>query len=239
MIEIDMNETDWPPVYTLRRHRRAKRMILRVCEHNGVVVTIPYGVPKYAVSAFVEANKVWVIQRLNALPDYVKHKDQYLPKTLELAAINESWQVEFQATDASTISLHPNLAEQRLLLTGPSGFNTICQELITSWCVTKAKAHLLPLLQTLSAETGLEYNKVSIRQQKTRWGSCSAQKNISLNYKLLFMPFELARHIILHELCHTVHMDHSKSFWALLKSFDPNCAVNKKLSKNFKLNYRH
>lgn len=235
MIEIDKEYLNWPPAYTIRRHRRAKRMILRVCEHNGVVVTIPYGVPKYAISAFLEANKAWVIQRLHELPDFAKAKDPALPKTLELSAIDERWRVEFQQSDDSEICLLPNLAEQALLLTGPVGFDSICHELITLWCVTKAKAHLLPLLEALSRETGLQYNKVSIRRQKTRWGSCSAHKNISLNYKLLFMPFELARHIILHELCHTVHMNHSKSFWDLLKSFDPNCAVNKKLSKNFRV----
>lgn len=234
MVKVDMKEISWPPGYTIRRHRRAKRMILRVCEHNGVVVTLPYGVPKYTVPPFIEANKAWVVKRLNELPGYIKSKEVYLPEKLELSAIGESWQVEFLENDDSEVVLHPNLAKNTLLLAGPSGFNTLCHELITAWCVTKAKAHLLPMLEALSQETGLDCNKVSIRKQKTRWGSCSSQKNISLNYKLLFMPFELARHVILHELCHTVHMNHSKSFWLLLKSLDEHCVLNNKRLRSFR-----
>ncbi len=62
-----------------------------------------------------------------------------------------------------------------------------------------------------------------MRSQRTRWASCSAQKNVNLNLKLLFLPEDLVRYVLVHELCHTVHFDHSPEFWGLLSSLIPHC----------------
>ena len=79
---------------------------------------------------------------------------------------------------------------------------------------TKAKNTLIQRLEWLASKHGFSYNKVSIRNQKTRWGSCSSKNNISLNMKLVRLPDELVDYIILHELAHTIVKDHSKAFWA-------------------------
>jgi len=85
-----------------------------------------------------------------------------------------------------------------------------------------ARAHLLPRLQALSRETGLRYRRARIAGQQTLWGSCSSRGTISLNYKLLFLPRELARYVLVHELAHTVHADHSPAFWGLVRRHEPD-----------------
>ena len=79
---------------------------------------------------------------------------------------------------------------------------------------SKAKITLVQRLKWLASKYGLSYNRVSIRNQKTRWGSCSSKNNISLNMKLVRLPDELVDYVILHELAHTIKKDHSKAFWA-------------------------
>jgi len=74
----------------------------------------------------------------------------------------------------------------------------------------------------VSQEVNLPFKNVSIRGQKTRWGSCSSDQSISLNCKLLFLPSPVVRYVLIHELCHTVHMNHSAAFWALVGCFEPN-----------------
>jgi hypothetical protein len=64
--------------------------------------------------------------------------------------------------------------------------------------------------------------KVSIKNQKTRWGSCSGKRNLSFNYKLLFLPENLRDYIIIHELCHLKEMNHSKNFWNLVAGRVPD-----------------
>ena len=67
-----------------------------------------------------------------------------------------------------------------------------------------------------------------MRAQRTRWGSCSNRKTISLNAKLLFIPEDLIRYALIHELCHTRRLDHSRKFWALVKQYETDYLVKDK-----------
>jgi len=78
----------------------------------------------------------------------------------------------------------------------------------------KAKTTLVKRLKWLAGKYGFSYNRVFIRNQKTRWGSCSSKNNISLNMKLVRLPDELVDYVILHELAHTRINNHGKAFWA-------------------------
>lgn len=79
---------------------------------------------------------------------------------------------------------------------------------------TKAKTILTERLNFLAHKNGFSYNRLFIRNQRTRWGSCSAKNNISLNMNLVRLPQELQDYVILHELIHTKHKNHSEKFWA-------------------------
>ena len=95
---------------------------------------------------------------------------------------------------------------------------------------TAAKNKLESRLSALAEKHGFRYNKVCIRNQKTRWGSCSQKNNISLNIKLMLLPAELADYVLLHELVHTRVHNHSRNFWAELDKYTGNAkALNKKL----------
>ena len=95
------------------------------------------------------------------------------------------------------------------------------------WLVREARKEFSRRLEHLVRDTGLQYGRLSIRGQKTRWGSCSAHGDLSLNYKLLFLPAGLVDHVLMHELVHTRHLNHSAAFWALLQSYDPACEENR------------
>ncbi|PIR43823.1 zinc-dependent protease, partial [candidate division WWE3 bacterium CG10_big_fil_rev_8_21_14_0_10_32_10] len=74
----------------------------------------------------------------------------------------------------------------------------------------------------------LKYKKIYIKNVKTIWGSCSSRKNLNFNYKLVMAPHNIIDYVVIHEVCHLVHQNHSKSFWSLVKSIDPNFKEHKK-----------
>lgn len=74
----------------------------------------------------------------------------------------------------------------------------------------------------LAKEGGFDLRRVLVKSQRTRWASCSKNKTISLNLKLLFIPADLIRYALIHELCHTERMNHSKEFWAIVRDHEPD-----------------
>ena len=76
--------------------------------------------------------------------------------------------------------------------------------------------------RVMAARMGLSYGRISIRLQKTRWGSCSSKKNLNFNCLLMLCPEEVRLYVIVHELCHLRHMDHSKAFWDMVSVWCPD-----------------
>lgn len=92
----------------------------------------------------------------------------------------------------------------------------------------KAREVVLARLKYFNQFYGFTWNRVAIRNTKTRWGSCSEDKNLNFNYKLLFLPEELRDYVIVHELCHLKELHHRESFWLLVAERLPNYKVLKK-----------
>ncbi len=94
----------------------------------------------------------------------------------------------------------------------------------------RAKAYLPPLVEKLGEQTGLRPSKLGIRKAKTRWGSCSAKNSISLSYYLMKLPPHLIEYVIIHELAHIKHKNHSQRFWGeVARHLPPYRALVKEL----------
>ncbi|KPU43042.1 hypothetical protein OXPF_32920 [Oxobacter pfennigii] len=83
-----------------------------------------------------------------------------------------------------------------------------------------------------SSIMGLSYNKVTIKDQKTRWGSCSKKGNLNFNYRLIMAPDEVADYVVIHELCHLKHLNHSEKFWNMVRMYMPDYEQSKKWLKD-------
>ena len=101
-----------------------------------------------------------------------------------------------------------------LALAGDSSDARQVRRALRDWLAREARALLGPALADCARDMGVEYRRVAIRRQRTRWGSCSTRGTISLNGCLLFQTPQVMRYLLVHELVHTRHMNHSRSFWA-------------------------
>jgi len=82
------------------------------------------------------------------------------------------------------------------------------------------------------------WNRVAIKNSKTRWGSCSSKKNLNFSYKICDLPVESQDYLIVHELCHLVHMNHSKDFWGLVERSVPDFEKQRKFLQHYNMNLK-
>lgn len=99
---------------------------------------------------------------------------------------------------------------------------------VINWYKKEAREIITNELQYFSPQIGVNYNRVFIKSQKSRWGSCSSRMNLNFNWKIILTKPELLRYLVIHELCHLKEMNHSKKFWNLVKKFDGNFMNHRK-----------
>jgi predicted metal-dependent hydrolase len=231
---IENNTTTWSPHYTVRRSLKARRTFLQFTPTHGLEIVIPYKQRSVNIPKILSEKRHWIEKILIKNPKNFQQKAHPIthPNTIECLAIEETWKIVYQYSPLTAAVKLINLGSEKfLLLNGNTEDILVCKKVLTKWLIKKAHLHLIPWLKSLSLLTKLEFNRVIIRGQSTLWGSCNTQKTISLNYKLLFLPKNLVQHVLLHELCHTQHLNHSVAFWQLFKNCDPNCLENKKALK--------
>lgn len=190
----------------VRRHARARRLRLRVRGNGEVELTLPPSCGRRQAEAFILDSREWIARQLATIAPLEK------PETIELTAIGRIWTVEYRPEAAVGV----RESAGHLAVGGPEW-----RDSLQKWLQRAGRRYLPPQLDAVSREAALPYNRVSIRGQKSRWGSCSAAANINLNYRLLFLEPPLVRYLFIHELCHTVHLNHSADFWGLVAEKEP------------------
>ena len=212
------------PSYTVRESKKAKKLRIKI-SLNGIEVIIPQGFDHKRIPEIVLSKRLWIeaaVQRFEAqLKLFKLEQPHQLPEYISLSAIAEKWHIEYHYTSDLKLALTEH-SEQRLIVLGNIHDIDACKSALRQWIAEKAQSHLVPWLQTVSKMHQLPFGKTAIRGQKTRWASCSGYKTISINYRLLFLPQRLVDYVFIHELCHTVHLDHSQRFWNLVGEKDPS-----------------
>ncbi len=208
----------------IRVSQRARCAQLKVIGEGYLEAVLPKGWCKSIVVQMIYKHKEWLRSQLK-LETQKRLKNpirfQLLPDIITLAAISETWRIDYQYTHLKNRIDEDSVNSGRQLLVHGSE-NSHSQQLLRDWLSKKAKSHLLPWFEYVSDITGLAYHRVFFRTQKTRWGSCSQQGNISLNRCLLFLQPELVTYVMVHELCHTRFPNHSTQFWDFVQRFIAN-----------------
>lgn len=209
------------PPYTLRVSPRARRIILKVLPRQGLVVVLPKGCRKAEAERMVAGNLDWIADTSRRLRErgLLDAAPPCVPEALRLPAIAADYAVRLMPAPLARPKL--DVSAGRILIRAEAGATEAALAALKGFVTRTARLHLPQRLRTLSRSLGLSFAEARIRTQRSRWGSCSADGNIQLNSKLLFLTPELVDHVLIHELCHIRHHDHGPGFHALLKKLSP------------------
>lgn len=227
-------EPDATSGFSVRESGRAKRLSIRVYPRGRVEVVVPKRTRAKDVEAFVAEHRDWIRRTRESFAAEHPPEPFQLPLRIELAAIDREFGVVYQPKEGTTRVRH-KLRGDVLTLSGNTDDQAACVSALKRWLAAIAREHFEPRLQELSELTGNPFQRMHVRGQKTCWGSHSSSGTISINYCLLFLGPELVRYLMIHELCHAKHMNHSKRYWAYVRRFEPNYnALDKRLSASWK-----
>lgn len=199
----------------LRRSSRARQYILRLRHDGTVVVTLPARGSKAEAWRFVRSRSAWIARQWDKLRARPVTPRQWKEGT-EILLRGQPWPLTLTACDGFfTLTIGP----ESIRLNRPWSDLRPAAELLLQ---RLARTELPPRVHELAARESIAIRSVTIRNQSSRWGSCSDSGRISLNWRLIQMPPAVRDYVILHELMHRRQMNHSPRFWALIRQVCPD-----------------
>lgn len=212
------SESDAGEFWVVRESRRARRLAVRVHQTGRVEVVVPTSTSRGAVERFLAHHRAWIERKRAEARSRAQPREPFPPRSIELLASARSWRVHLAGGPGrARLACSPGL----ISLMGNCGTPRALQLLLRQWLVREACTTLGAALEQCARELGFSYRKMIVRRQRTRWGSCSARGTISLNCGLLFQPPPVVRYLLIHELAHTRHMNHSRRFWQCVAEHCP------------------
>ncbi|MGQ1785467.1 MULTISPECIES: M48 family metallopeptidase [unclassified Saccharicrinis] len=198
--------------------KRAKRLSIKLKPFEPVKVVVPVDMHPREALKFVESNKQWILQNMAKVKErendltIFDEKTDFRTRSFALRIKKSPLsQMRMQLRDGILSVEYPGHMDVKSANVQDNIRYAIEEALRLS-----AKNYLPKRLHQLAQQHGFSYNRVFIKNLKTRWGSCSHVNNINLNLHLMRLPDHLIDSVLLHELCHTVEKNHGKGFWALM-----------------------
>jgi predicted metal-dependent hydrolase len=205
------------PEILIRRSERARRIRVTVAHDGRVVLVAPAGASERAIARAVEDSRPWINRtaaRLARVP------------ALGLDATGVAW------CGGAPLRVVRDVGPARvahddglLVLRAPD--DPAAQRALDRWYRARCRDEVEACLPELAGRMGVAPGRVTIRQARTRWGSCSASGDLSFNWRLTLAPESILRHVVIHELAHLVHRDHSRRFWSVVEANDPATAAHR------------
>jgi len=205
-----------------RRNGQARRLVLRLNnEGTAAIVTVPKGVSRARALDFVERSTAWLEARLAQRGERV-----VLAPGSSIPLRGVPHEIRNIPTRRGAVTADPSAQ----LIHVPGELPHLARRL-TDWLKTAARLELTAASQRYAAVMGVSFRRITIRDQKSRWGSCSAAGELSYSWRLILTPSHVLDYVAAHEIAHLKHMDHGPQFWRLVLKHCPEASRAKKWLK--------
>ena len=207
---------------------RARRLTIKIDRKGQVIVVSPRFIPQQLINSFVAQHQDWIEERLKAfqktankagtLTIYGKEYEKvvkYVPKQ-KLGILIRGNEVVFNTPEAATPTSEPTIL-----------WSKKHEQALERFLKSSAETYVVTRTAQLAEKMNTQYGRITMREQSSRWGSCSSAGNLNFNWRLVHATPKIIDYVIIHELVHRTHMDHSKRFWDLVALYDPDYQLHR------------
>lgn len=207
--------------YLLKVSSRARRLRLAVRPDTGLEVTTPKGVPLVRIEAVLHEKAAWIESTLQRFAAQAPAATATLHDGATISFGGMSLQLHLCQVVTAT-RIHIALAGTTLTMTTPQTDDATVRAALEAWYRRQARLIFAERVAHWNARFGFEHGRIAIKDQRSRWGSCSQSGNLNFNWRLLLAPREVLDYIVIHELAHLKEANHSPRFWALVATLRPD-----------------
>ncbi len=221
------------PIEVIKSNR--KTIVLEIKPDAAVYIRVPILLSQKKIEAVIKNKEEWIIKHHEALVNYKASMDTaentYSSGT-EIPLFNGdflSLEAGESGRDVKTQVFLNKEGERRprLIMDIPSMEHQVVRKCIMNWLQSYAKDLLDEKAKQYAGKMQVAFHQISVRDQKTRWGSCSSKRNLSFNWKLVMMPEDIINYVVVHELAHLKQMNHSPQFWNEVGKILPDYRVSR------------
>ena len=207
--------------------KKVKNINLTIKQDGTVHLTVPMATTEDFIDGFIESKKDWIESKLNYFNERDKKADSVeMINGQSVRYLGDRYTLKIIQDLNEGVKVCPEYIEIHVK---DSNDKTRKQEILNEWYVKRAKDKFLKLVNKYEEVLNEQVNGIRIKTMKTRWGSCNVKtKNINLNLELIKNPQECIEYVVLHELAHLKHPNHSKQFWEYVGMHMPDWKLRRK-----------
>lgn len=183
---------------------------IRIMPDGTVKVSAPHLMPKWFINRFIKSKEEWILKH----QQIIKARLQERGSTDGYLYLGKRYQLELGKNQKELVELR-----DKLYLGSPN--KRYVKTYLTSWYKQQARKVIVERVYHYARLAGLEFKSIQITSAETRWGSCSSEKSLNFNWKLIMAPIEVIDYVVAHELAHLTELNHSRDFWETVRKMYP------------------
>lgn len=214
--------------YKIRRSSRTKNIKISIKSNGKVFVSLPSYFPDFAAKKYLKKQTSWIFEKLSET-SYKNNKTVFLKGQILNYLGVPFYKLCLLSGKGKRSFLQEHFSELHFF----KGINDLdlqeeIQIHLQNFYKKKARDFLKKRVLFFTEKLNLKHNKIFIKSQKTRWGSCSSKNNLNFNWRIILAPREIIDYLVIHEVCHLKEMNHGPKFWNLVKTLDPHFKIHRK-----------
>jgi len=206
---------------------KRKSLSIAIQPDGNLLVKAPFFMPDDEIVKWVKTKTGWIVrQRAKILEQQQQNPPKQYVTGEKFLYLGQEYKLEVRISAGRAGMV--GIVEDKIVLFAKTDDSAEVQKILTAWYEKQAKTVIPKRVRFYAEQMGDTFGKITIKNQKKRWGSCSSARNLNFNRRLIMAPQEVMDYVIVHELCHLRQMNHSSAFWREVEMVLPDYKVHKK-----------